>query len=55
MSIKDNIKLVKNDLSEEEMKKACHLACLDEFIELLPNKYDTIVGEGGVNLSGGQR
>lgn len=55
MSIKDNLKLVKNDLSEEEMKKACHLACLDEFIELLPNKYDTIVGEGGVNLSGGQR
>ena len=55
MSIKDNLKLVKNDLSEEEMKKACHLACLDEFIELLPNKYDTIVGEGGFNLSGGQR
>ena len=55
MSIKDNLKLVKNDLTEEEMIEACKLACLDEFINTLPNKYDTIVGEGGVNLSGGQR
>ena len=55
LSIKDNLKLVKEDLSDEEMKEACHLACLDDFINTLPNKYDTIVGEGGVTLSGGQR
>jgi len=55
MSIKDNLRLVKENLTDEEIKEVCHLACLDEFIETLPNKYDTIVGEGGVNLSGGQR
>ena len=55
MSIKDNLKLVKDGVTEEEIKKACHLACLDDFIETLPNKYDTVVGESGVILSGGQR
>ena len=55
MSIKDNLKLVKNDVSDKEIITACRLACLDDYIETLPNKYDTIVGEGGVNLSGGQR
>ena len=55
LSIKDNLRLVKNDLTEEEMKEACRLACIDDFIETLPEKYDTVVGEGGVILSGGQR
>ena len=55
MSIKDNLKLVKNDVNDEEIVNACRLACLDDYIETLPKKYNTIVGEGGVNLSGGQR
>lgn len=55
MSIRDNLKLVKKDLTEEEMIEACHLAALDDFIESLPLKYDTIVGEGGITLSGGQK
>ena len=55
MSIKDNLRLVKSDLTEKEMITACKVACLDEFIKTLPNKYDTIIGEGGVNLSGGQK
>ena len=55
MSIRDNLRLVKEDLTEEEMKEACHAACLDEIINVLPDKYDTIVGEGGITLSGGQR
>ena len=55
MSIIDNMKLVKEDVTLEEIKNACKLACLDDYIEKLPNKYDTVVGEGGVNLSGGQR
>ena len=55
MSIKDNLRLVNKNVSDEEIKKACQLACLDDFIELLPEKYDTVIGEGGVILSGGQR
>ena len=55
MSVKDNLKLVKENITDEEIKEACRLACLDDYIETLPEKYDTIVGEGGVTLSGGQR
>lgn len=55
LSIRDNLKLVKKDLTDEEMIEACKLACLDEFINSLDDGYDTIIGEGGVNLSGGQR
>lgn len=55
MSIKDNLKIVKEGLTDNDIKKACKMACLDDFIRSLPNGYDTIVGEGGVNLSGGQK
>ena len=55
LSIRDNLRLVKEDLTEEEMMEACKIACLDEFINALPDRYDTIVGEGGISLSGGQR
>jgi len=55
MSIKDNLKLVKSNLTKKEMIEACKVACLDDFINELPDKYDTIIGEGGVNLSGGQK
>lgn len=55
MSIKDNLKLVKSDITDEEIVEVCKTACLDDYIESLPKKYDTIVGEGGINLSGGQR
>lgn len=55
MSIRDNLRLMKEDLTEEEMVDACKLACLHDFVEKLPNGYDTIVGEGGVSLSGGQK
>lgn len=55
MSVRDNLRLVKEDITEEEMVKACKLACLHDFIENLPEGYDTVVGEGGISLSGGQR
>lgn len=55
LNIRDNLKLVKENLTEEEMKEACKIACLDDFIESLPNKYDTILGESGIILSGGQK
>jgi len=55
MSIRDNLKLVKEDLTDKEMREACKMACLDDYIESLPDKYDTVVGEGGITLSGGQK
>lgn len=55
VSIRDNLRLVKENLTEEEMIEACKSACLHDFIMNLPNQYDTIIGEGGVNLSGGER
>lgn len=55
LSIRDNLRLVQPDMTEEEMIDACKLACIHDFIMSLPDRYDTVIGEGGVNLSGGQR
>lgn len=55
MTVRENLQLVKDDLTEEEMIEACTMACINDFIESLPDGYDTVVGEGGINLSGGQR
>lgn len=55
MSIRDNLRLVKENLTEEEMIEACRTACLEDFIKSLPDGYDTVIGEGGINLSGGER
>lgn len=55
LSIRDNLRLVKENLTEEEMIEACKTACLEDFINSLPDGYDTIIGEGGINLSGGER
>ena len=55
MSIRENLTIIKEELTEEDMIAACKTACLHDFIMTLPNGYDTIVGEGGVSLSGGQR
>jgi ABC-type multidrug transport system fused ATPase/permease subunit len=55
MSINDNFRLINKDVTDEQIKDACKLACLDEHIETLPMQYDNIIGEGGVTLSGGQR
>lgn len=55
MSIIDNFKLIKNNVTFKEIKEACKISCLDDYIESLPDKYETIIGEGGVNLSGGEK
>ena len=55
MSIKENLKLVKKNATDEEIKNVCKVAELDKFIKTLPKKYDTLIGEGGINLSGGQK
>ncbi len=55
MSIAENLRLAKPDATDDELKNACKLAELDDFIETLPEKYDSLIGENGVILSGGQR
>lgn len=54
-SIFENIAYGRPDATEEEVYEAARLANADEFINQLPNGYDTLVGERGVKLSGGQR
>ena len=55
MSILDNFKLVKEDVTLEEVRLVCKKAYIDDYIMSLDKGYDTIIGEGGVNLSGGQK
>ena len=55
MSIKDNVLMGKDDATDMEIKNACKVANIQEFIENLDEGYDTIVGDRGVKLSGGQR
>ena len=55
LSIFDNFKLVKEDVTLEKVRKYCKEAYIDSYIMSLPDKYDTIIGEGGINLSGGQK
>jgi len=55
MSIKDNLMLVKPNVTRKEMDEVCKKACFYDFVMSLPDKYDTIIGEGGLNLSGGQK
>jgi len=54
-SIADNLRLAKDDASEEDIKKATLIAQASEFVEQMPNQYDTLIMQGGKNLSGGQR
>jgi len=54
-TVRTNIAYAKDDASDEEIKKACEFAAADEFIEKLPNSYNTMIGENGVRLSGGQK
>lgn len=50
-----NLKWGDENASMEEIKEACHIACVDEFIDRLPDGYNTEMGQGGVNVSGGQK
>ncbi|TXT18207.1 MAG: ATP-binding cassette subfamily B bacterial [Erysipelotrichaceae bacterium] len=54
-SIKDNLLYSKSDATQDEMIKACQAAYIHDFISTLPEGYDTIVGNRGIKLSGGEK
>jgi len=54
-TLMENIRYGLRGATDEEVKEAAHLAHCDEFIENLPSKYETFVGERGIKLSGGER
>ena len=54
-TIKDNLRWGDPDATDEELEHACRLAQADEFIQLMPDKYDTYIEQGGTNVSGGQK
>lgn len=55
LSIMDNFRLVREDVTLEEVRKVCQKSYIDEYIMSLPEQYETVIGEGGINLSGGQK
>ncbi|SET96381.1 ATP-binding cassette, subfamily B [Lacrimispora sphenoides] len=54
-SVKENLYWGKEDATDEEIERACSIACVNEFIGRLDHGFDTELGQGGVNVSGGQK
>ena len=54
-TIKENLRWGDAGATEEEMREACRIACAEEFIEKMPDGYDTYIEQGGTNVSGGQK
>ena len=54
-TILDNLRWGDKDATEEECRRACRMACADEFIEKMPEGYNTWIEQGGTNISGGQK
>ncbi len=54
-TIRNNVAYAKIDASDKDIEQACKNSFASEFIEKLPNKYDTVIGENGVRLSGGEK
>ncbi len=54
-TVKDNLRWGNDHATDQEIDNACRIACVDEFIDRLQNGYDTELGQGGVNVSGGQK
>ena len=54
-TIYENLRWGDKNASDEECRRACKLACADEFIERFPDGYNTYIEQGGTNVSGGQR
>ncbi|MCK9314164.1 MAG: ABC transporter ATP-binding protein/permease, partial [Methanocorpusculum sp.] len=54
-TIKENLRWGNPNATDEELVRACKLACADDFIRNFPDKYDTMIEQGGSNISGGQK
>ena len=54
-TVLDNLRWGDKNATEEECKRACQMACADEFIDKMPDGYNTVIEQGGANVSGGQR
>ncbi len=54
-TISENLRWGDPDATEDDIRRACALACADEFIEKMPDGYNTMIEQGGTNVSGGQR
>ena len=54
-TILENLRWGNKEATEEECRRACELACADEFIQRMPEKYNTYIEQGGTNVSGGQK
>jgi ATP-binding cassette subfamily B protein len=54
-SIKENLRWGNANATDEELEKACRLACAHDFVTSFPNGYDTHIEQGGTNVSGGQK
>ena len=54
-TVMDNLRWGNKDATEEECREACRLSCADEFIEKMPDQYQTKIERGGANVSGGQK
>lgn len=55
LTVKENLLLAKENASMKEIRTACKMACIDDFIMTLSDKYNTMLGENGIILSGGQK
>lgn len=54
-TINENLRWGNENASDSDIKEACRLACADEFIDTLPDGYETHIDQGGTNVSGGQK
>lgn len=55
VSIRENLLYGKSNATDDDLREACQKACIYDFIQSLPEKYETIIGEKGIKLSGGQK